>query len=168
MYPNRDPLRNAGRAPARRQHGMTLIEVMVAIVLLSIGIVGLLGLLATVSRNNDDAQDRNRAALLANELVAAMWLNNSTDVTTGNLNTVWTAWLTTAGNPANGKGLNLVGTPTVTAPSNPSASLAANHQALITIVWKAPHKTTSATTNTDTAYNAQEATNTFTTEVFLP
>jgi type IV pilus assembly protein PilV len=154
------------RAP-RRQGGMSLIEVLVAVVLLAVGLLGMLGLLAISSKNSSDAQDRNRAALLANELVSAMWLNNSVDITTDPLKTAYNNWLKTACTPGNSycttgsssKGLNLTAAPTV-ATITPSEGKGA----LITITWKAPYKTVSS----GAANVTQEVTNTYTTEVVLP
>ncbi len=157
----------AGRASRQGVRGMTLIEVMVAIVLLSIGMVGLLGLLATATKNSDSAQDRNRASLLANELVSAMWLNNSTDVTTGTLATFYGNWLTAAQTPTNGKGLNIVVASTGVTPIV-LPSLAAGKAATITITWKAPYKNSTTANNTIDTYTVSESTNTLTTQVFLP
>jgi type IV pilus assembly protein PilV len=61
----------------RSQAGMTLIEVLVAILLISFGIVGLLGVLATSVVNSTDAENRNRAALIANQIGSQMVLNQS-------------------------------------------------------------------------------------------
>jgi type IV pilus assembly protein PilV len=137
---------------------MTLIEVMVSVVLVSIAMVGLLGLLATVQKNNVASQDRNRVALLANELVTAMWLNNSNDVTTGNLATVYGAWQTKVSSPAAG------GVATITTPT----SVKSGNVATITIQWKSPQKNITSNTNNFTSYGGEEASNTYTTQVVLP
>jgi type IV pilus assembly protein PilV len=153
----------------RRQGGMTLIEVLVAVVLLAVGLLGMLGLLAIASKNSSDAQDRNRAALLANELAASMWLTNSVDITVDPLKTAYNNWLATACTPGNSycttgsstKGLNLTAAPTVAAMATAPAE---GKGALITISWKAPYKTVAS----GAANVAQEVTNTYTTQVVLP
>jgi type IV pilus assembly protein PilV len=61
----------------RSQAGMTLIEVLVAILLISFGIVGLLGVLATSVTNSTDAENRNRAALIANQISSQMVVTGS-------------------------------------------------------------------------------------------
>lgn len=162
-----DRSRTPGSA-GRKQSGMSLIEVMVAILLLSVGMLGMLGLVAIASKNSSDAQDRNRAALLANELASAMWINNSVDITADPLKTAFNNWLKTACTPGNSicspgdatKGLNLTVKPTVTA-TTPGEGKGA----LITITWQAPYKT-AATGNANNV--TQEVTNNYTTEVVLP
>ncbi|MCK4587272.1 MAG: type IV pilus modification protein PilV [Gammaproteobacteria bacterium] len=52
-----------------RSHGFTLIEVLVAIVVLSIGLLGLAGLQATSLRNNNSALQRSVASILANDML---------------------------------------------------------------------------------------------------
>lgn len=59
------------------QAGMTLIEVLVSILIFSFGILGMVGLLARASQFSIDAEDRNRASLLANEIASAMWTAGS-------------------------------------------------------------------------------------------
>ena len=59
------------------QHGVLLIEVLFAIVILSVGILGLVGLQAVSTRNSISAQDRTQAATLANEMVSQMYLRRS-------------------------------------------------------------------------------------------
>jgi type IV pilus assembly protein PilV len=54
---------------------MSLIEVLVAVLIFSIGLLGLIGLQARATQFSMSAEDTNRAALLANEVVASLWLN---------------------------------------------------------------------------------------------
>lgn len=68
----------ADQAPARRQAGMTLIEVLVALLLFSFGVLGMVALQARASQYSFDAEDRSRAALLANEIATQMWMAQST------------------------------------------------------------------------------------------
>ncbi|WP_418118470.1 type IV pilus modification protein PilV [Variovorax sp. 350MFTsu5.1] len=53
--------------------GVALIEVLVSILLFSLGILGLIGLQARAISLSVDAEDRNRAALIANEIATTMW-----------------------------------------------------------------------------------------------
>ena len=55
------------RAP-RRQAGLTLIEVLVAILIFSFGLLGFVGLQARAIQYSVGAEDTNRAALLANDI----------------------------------------------------------------------------------------------------
>lgn len=69
--------------PGRRAAGgFTLIEVLVALLVFSFGILGLAGFQALATRNSVEASERGRAALMANELVAAMWKARSTTPST--------------------------------------------------------------------------------------
>lgn len=60
----------------RSQGGTSLIEVMVSVVLLSIGLLGLVGLQARAVQSNVDSEYRADAALLANEIATTMWLTH--------------------------------------------------------------------------------------------
>lgn len=60
-----------------KQRGVLLIEVLFAIVILSVGILGLVGLQAVSTRNSLGAQDRTQASTLANEIVSQMYLRKS-------------------------------------------------------------------------------------------
>jgi type IV pilus assembly protein PilV len=57
-----------------RQAGMTLIEVLVAILIFSFGLLGFVGLQARAIKYSTSAEDSNRASLLANELATEMQL----------------------------------------------------------------------------------------------
>ena len=63
--------------PRGPQHGVALLEVLVAMLIFSIGLLGLLGLQARAISLSTDAEDRNRAALLANEIASTMWTTRS-------------------------------------------------------------------------------------------
>lgn len=65
---------------ARKQSGMTLIEVLVAVLVLSFGILGLVGLQARAVQYSVATEDVGRASLLANDLISQMWLSNSADL----------------------------------------------------------------------------------------
>jgi type IV pilus assembly protein PilV len=72
---------NAHRGIRRtRQAGFTLIEVLVALLVFSLGVLGMVALQARASTYSVDAEDRTRAALLAADLVSAMWTQHSADL----------------------------------------------------------------------------------------
>jgi type IV pilus assembly protein PilV len=56
---------------------MALMEALVSILIFSFGVLGLIGLEASAVNFSVDAEDRNRAAVFANEIASNMWLNNS-------------------------------------------------------------------------------------------
>ncbi len=65
------------RARIARQRGVALLECLMALLIFSVGLLGLLGLEARVMNISVDSEDRNRAALYAGELASQMWLNNT-------------------------------------------------------------------------------------------
>lgn len=110
------------------QAGMTLIEVLVSILIFSFGILGMVGLLARASQFSIDAEDRNRASLLANEIASAMW-------TAGSVNKVPEAvlksWAERVGNPQAGGLIN--GTSSITFEGAGSGTVAT-----IEVTWRHP------------------------------
>jgi type IV pilus assembly protein PilV len=75
---------NSTQQPTSRptQRGMAMIEVLVSILLFSLGVLGLIGLQASAIQFSVEADMRNRASLIANEVATAMWLSNSVSVDT--------------------------------------------------------------------------------------
>ncbi|NVM89226.1 type IV pilus assembly protein PilV [Variovorax sp. SG517] len=117
--------------PHRVQAGVALLEVLVAVLLFSLGLLGLIGLQARAVSFSVDAEDRNRAALLANEVVALMWLNQSTTVPAATL----AAWKTRVSTPTTGGLPSGVGTVT---------PVGTGKAADVTITWQAPSSSTSS------------------------
>jgi type IV pilus assembly protein PilV len=109
----------------RRQTGITLIDVMVAILLLAVGILGMVALQAVTVQNSVNAEYRATAALLADELTsyfigsATNGSNTAVDVTT---TTFYTNWKT--------KVANLLPSGTGSAPAGSTTSLT------VTITWQ--------------------------------
>lgn len=65
------------------QRGFTLLEVMVAVVVLAIGLLGLAGLQATATRFNDSAYQRSQATALAYDIADRMRANREVALTEG-------------------------------------------------------------------------------------
>jgi type IV pilus assembly protein PilV len=105
----------------RRQSGMTLIEVLIAILLVSFGLMGFVALQARAVQFSIGAEDSNRAALLANEIAATMQLYQTVNPPAA----LYAAWQARVGNAAV-TGLP-GGTGTVTALTGNTAS--------VTITW---------------------------------
>lgn len=63
---------------AGRQSGVMLIEALIALLIFSIGILGIVGLQSSAVTASSDAKYRSEAALLANELIGQMWAGNRT------------------------------------------------------------------------------------------
>lgn len=72
----------------RRETGVALLEVLISLLIFSFGILGLIGLQARAISISTDAGDRNRAALLANEIASTMWLTKSVVIDTS-AGSVW-------------------------------------------------------------------------------
>jgi type IV pilus assembly protein PilV len=64
------------RHSSRRQHGVGLVEVLISIVVLSIGLLGAAALQATSLRNNHSAMQRSVATILAYSMIDAMRAND--------------------------------------------------------------------------------------------
>jgi type IV pilus assembly protein PilV len=123
--PIKTPLRN-------QQSGVMLIEALIAILLFSIGILGLVGLQTISTQNSVNAGERTIAGSLANDMVSQMWLRNTTDISTVPLKTDLTAWQTKV----------------ASALPNASGNVASsNGIATITISWKSPSKKNSDNQN---------------------
>jgi type IV pilus assembly protein PilV len=61
------------------QRGMALLECLMALLIFSVGLLGLLGLEARVMSISTDSENRGRASMIASEVASQMWLNNTVD-----------------------------------------------------------------------------------------
>jgi type IV pilus assembly protein PilV len=68
-------------AARRPQRGMMLIEALIAILIFSVGILGIVGLQATAVQQSGDARYRAQAAELAQQLLGQMWTGDRTAAT---------------------------------------------------------------------------------------
>lgn len=66
--------RPGGRHP---ESGIALIEALISVLLLSLGILGLIGLQGSMSANLTDAKYRAEASFLANQLLGQMWIDQT-------------------------------------------------------------------------------------------
>lgn len=74
VHPMIYPPKPAMRVPIpRKELGSTLIEVMVSLLIFSLGVLGMVAMQGKAITYAVDAEDRSRAAMLASEIVAAMW-----------------------------------------------------------------------------------------------
>jgi type IV pilus assembly protein PilV len=64
-----------------RQSGVMLIEALIAILIFSVGVLGIIGLQGSAVKVSTDAKYRSEAALLANELIGRMWASNRDQAT---------------------------------------------------------------------------------------
>lgn len=77
-----------------KQAGVMLIEALVAMLILSFGILGLVSLQALATKNSIGAEDRTTAANLANEIITQMWLTGTATPSAGDV----ANWNTTIAN----------------------------------------------------------------------
>lgn len=128
---------------SKRQAGLTLIEVLVAILIFSFGLLGFVGLQARAIQYSMSAEDSNRAALLANEMATTLMLNRINTPTPAMLS----AWQTRVAAVA-GNGL----------PNGVGAVDTVGSVATITITWQAPTAASGAA-NTVNRYVTQAVRN---------
>jgi len=72
MYHSKEPI-----TAALRSGGFTLIEVLVAVLVLSVGLLGIASLQATSMRHNNDASMQTRASYIASDMADRMRSNSS-------------------------------------------------------------------------------------------
>jgi len=82
--------------PARRnQSGVALLEALVSVLIFSFGVLGLIGLEARAIGFSVNAEDRNRATMLANDIASDMWLSHTVNVSA----TALARWQTAVADP---------------------------------------------------------------------
>src|SRR4051812_8766437 len=63
--------------PPRTQTGIVLIEVLMAVVIFSLGVLGLISLQANLIKSAGDAKLRTEASYLAGQIISRMWVDRS-------------------------------------------------------------------------------------------
>ncbi len=127
--------------PAKSQQGMMLVEVLVAIVLFSIGIVGMINMQSATIKDVSQAGYRAEASYLASQIIAMMWADR------GNLGSYA---LNANGQPCT-SGANASANQALASwlqndlPRLPNSSglkqqivIGANNLVTVTVCWKAP------------------------------
>ncbi len=87
-------LPEAASISPHRQTGSYLLEALIAILIFSFGVLGLIGLLGSSIRITNDARYRSEAANLAGAMIADMWSMTAAQMDTefGSGGTKLTAW----------------------------------------------------------------------------
>lgn len=107
------------------QRGSILLEGMIAILIFSLGILGLMGMQAASIKNVSDAKYRLDASYLANQIVGQMWADAPTNLASyASTNSYKSSWQATiASTLPSGAGNILV---------------SAAQQVTVTITWQVP------------------------------
>ncbi|MEE9494787.1 MAG: type IV pilus modification protein PilV [Gammaproteobacteria bacterium] len=137
-------IKQSNTQKSRLQQGFTLIEVLVSMVILSIGLLGLAGLQTTGLRNNQSAYFSSQAAIYANDIFERMRANRTAAIDGGEYNIA-------AGTDANSSGTSIADadltewkTLVATLPGPGTGSVANNSGMItVTIQWDDSHVTES-------------------------
>ena len=65
------------KSPRSTQRGILLLEALIAILLISFGILGLIALWANSLKDVSEAKYRSDASFLANEMIGQLWLDRA-------------------------------------------------------------------------------------------
>lgn len=127
----------------RRQSGFMLLEVLVSILIFSIGVLSIVGLQANAIKQSSSAKFRTDASLLANDLIGRMWVTDRSFATLdANFKTSgpeYDNWLANVQAALPGVAAN---PPTVTVVSVPAGVAGGLPSSLVTVTvsWKAPNE----------------------------
>ena len=125
------------------QSGAMLVEVMVSVLIFAFGILGIVGLQAASVAQVSDAKYRSDASLLANQVIAQMWVTDKTNATlTACFNGPAASGVCpTAGTMDYPTWANSVAQtlPGATGAAAPTISIDANNNATINVFWQAPN-----------------------------
>ncbi len=129
--------------PSARQQGVTMIEVLVTVIVLSIGLLGLASLQANGMRFNHSAQLRSQATFLAYDIADAMRANR-TNALGGDYNTGSVSGFSGSGTQAAADLSNLANNLALLLPDGDASITQANgNEFTVTILWR-DEKTTGA------------------------
>lgn len=128
--------RQAGASPAMRAaRGIILLDGLIAILIFSIGILGMVSLQAVSVKFTTDAKFRTDAAMYADQIMAQMW--GAAKSTTAPLNTTFAS----PSGSAFVAWQNVVATDLPGVTANPSTVVFNGSQVTVTVNWKAPNDT---------------------------
>jgi type IV pilus assembly protein PilV len=128
-------IRYAPRVGRRPQRGNFLLEAMIGVLIVTFGILGLIGLQARTIQNVSDVQFRSEAVFLANSLIGQMWITDQTQLVAN--------FASAGGGPNYTEFKNFVATrlpggiaPTVTVA--PAAAPLTGTTVTVTVFWQPP------------------------------
>lgn len=113
--------------------GIVLLEVLISMLLFSFGVLGMVGLQIVATQNSVNSQDRAIASILANDMVALMWIKKSDSINKPTITNDITLWKSKVENSSLSNALGEV--------------TQVGDVITVTISWKAPTKTSSDNRN---------------------
>jgi type IV pilus assembly protein PilV len=132
------PATRSGRRLAVRQHlgGFVLIEVMIALLIFMFGVLGLVGLQASLTRATTDSKARADAAYLASEMVGRLWSDS------GNLTAYNGSSCASTAACSEWQSKVAAGLPGGTGSVAVTVDAAGNRTETVTVTWVGPDKQT--------------------------
>lgn len=124
-----------------------LLEALIAILIFSIGVLGIVKLQAASIQQASAAEYRVVASMMANDVISQMWASDKTPATlksnfeTGTPYTAWRSKVIASGLPGVSATLNAP-TVSITSVAAGGTGGTASNQATVTVFWKAPQDTT--------------------------
>lgn len=129
------------RRPRGAQGGFTLLEALVAVLIFSIGVLAMIALQVTSIRLSSNAKYRSDASLLANQLIANMWVSDrvpaNMQLAFGTGGDKYNEWL--AGVQATLPGITASASAPAAA-SAPAVVVDGDGTVTIELFWKAPNE----------------------------
>jgi len=147
----RTPHGATARAPRAGQGGIIIVEVLLAVLIFSFGILGVINLQANAIKLNADSKLRSDASYLAGQIISQMWIDRSnladyshnadgtgcpftTSAGSASSSTHVTSWLGRATRP----GTVLGSLPNASAQIQVATG---TNQVTVTVCWRAPQET---------------------------
>lgn len=129
-----------------KQKGVLLLEALIAILIFSLGILGSIGLQAASIKQATAAEDRAKAASLANDLISRMWASDHKTLATnfGSKGEGFSDWMLAVENSKLPGATETANKPTISFSTGPSTAsgLTPSTKAEIVIKWQAHNEST--------------------------
>jgi type IV pilus assembly protein PilV len=128
------------RQARNNQSGVMLLEVLVALLIFAIGVLGLVGMQAVSIKLTGDSKYRAEASMFADQLINQMWADDRTNAALvanydstvgGGKYTEWKSQVQTAG----------TGLPGASGANDPTVAIDINNVVTVSIFWQAPEET---------------------------